>query len=136
MRRWGKVPQTPAATLPFYLYVGTRCNGEINVSVRDRNGDDQPSRLPVRLDLVNHSPDGFEWGYLGSGPAQLAFALCLHVLAGDVPRARRVYRDVAFTLVSAFPEDAWSIDQTELKRAIEGLEQAQREELAGAEVAS
>lgn len=25
----------------------------------------------------NHSPDGFAWGYGGSGPAQLALALCL-----------------------------------------------------------
>lgn len=25
--------------------------------------------------FVNHSPDGFQWGYLGSGPAQLAFAI-------------------------------------------------------------
>jgi hypothetical protein len=29
------------------------------------------------LELVNHSPSGFEWGYGGSGPAQLALALLL-----------------------------------------------------------
>lgn len=27
--------------------------------------------------LLNHSPTGFEWGYLGSGPAQIALALLL-----------------------------------------------------------
>ena len=27
--------------------------------------------LPLRLDLFNHSPTGFSWGYGGSGPAQL-----------------------------------------------------------------
>lgn len=27
--------------------------------------------------LRNHSPDGFEWGYSGSGPAQLALAVVL-----------------------------------------------------------
>lgn len=26
----------------------------------------------------NHSPDGFEWGYGGSGPAQLALGILLH----------------------------------------------------------
>ena len=31
--------------------------------------------LDPRLDLANHSPTGFEWGYGGSGPAQLALAL-------------------------------------------------------------
>jgi hypothetical protein len=27
--------------------------------------------LPMRLELANHSPTGFEWGYGGSGSAQL-----------------------------------------------------------------
>lgn len=27
--------------------------------------------------LYNHSPDGYNWGYCGSGPAQLALALLL-----------------------------------------------------------
>ena len=31
--------------------------------------------LSPRNDLFNHSPSGFEWGYPGSGPAQLALAL-------------------------------------------------------------
>lgn len=31
----------------------------------------------------NHSPDGFAWGYGGSGPAQLALAV---LLAADVPK--------------------------------------------------
>lgn len=38
--------------------------------------------LPLRLDLWNHSPTGFEWGYGGSGPAQLALAI-LARHAGD-----------------------------------------------------
>jgi hypothetical protein len=40
--------------------------------------DGQP--LDPRHDLYNHSPDGFEWGYHGSGPAQLALALCCLIL--------------------------------------------------------
>lgn len=31
--------------------------------------------LRPRNDLRNHSPDGFAWGYGGSGPAQLALAI-------------------------------------------------------------
>lgn len=31
--------------------------------------------LDSHNDLVNHSLDGFEWGYSGSGPSQLAFAI-------------------------------------------------------------
>ena len=29
--------------------------------------------------IRNHSPDGFAWGYAGSGPAQSALAICLHL---------------------------------------------------------
>jgi len=40
------------------------------------NGGAASSRpLPLRLDLCNHSPTGFEIGYGGSGPAQLALAI-------------------------------------------------------------
>jgi hypothetical protein len=35
---------------------------------------------PIKSQKVwNHSPDGFNWGYGGSGPAQLALAICLEV---------------------------------------------------------
>jgi len=29
--------------------------------------------------VQNYSPDGFAWGYGGSGPAQLALAICLEI---------------------------------------------------------
>ena len=40
-------------------------------------------RLNPRLDLWNHSPTGFEWGYGGSGPAQLALAILADHLGND-----------------------------------------------------
>ena len=33
--------------------------------------------------VVDHSPTGFEWGYLGSGPADLALNILEAVLRGD-----------------------------------------------------
>jgi len=33
--------------------------------------------LPPQYAIRNHSPTGFSWGYLGSGPAQLALALMM-----------------------------------------------------------
>jgi len=39
---------------------------------------------PTRSQAVmNHSPDGFAWGYGGSGPAQLALALLLEAGLSD-----------------------------------------------------
>jgi hypothetical protein len=39
--------------------------------------------LPLRLDIVNHSPTGFAWGYSGSGSAQLAVAILADWTACD-----------------------------------------------------
>lgn len=39
---------------------------------------DRKPLTPERSQKVkNHSPDGFNWGYSGSGPAQLALAVVL-----------------------------------------------------------
>jgi hypothetical protein len=39
------------------------------------DGNALEGNLPLYLDEVNHSPTGFEWGYYGSGPSQLAYAI-------------------------------------------------------------
>lgn len=56
------------------LYVGTRSRhgGAATVIVIERNGP----RYPLRH-VVRHSPDGFQWGYGGSGPAELARCILL-----------------------------------------------------------
>jgi hypothetical protein len=38
--------------------------------------------------VYNHSPDGFNVGYNGSGPAQLALAVCLELM----PKINAVYQ--------------------------------------------
>lgn len=48
--------------------------------------------------LVNHSPDGFAWGYAGSGPSQLALAILLEIT--DKSTALRNYqrfKEIAIT---------------------------------------
>ena len=51
--------------------------------------------------VVNHSPDGFSWGYGGSGPSQLALALCLHFT--DRRTALRKYQIVKHEVISKLP---------------------------------
>ena len=54
--------------------------------------DGAPSYLlDPRHDLMNHSPDGFAWGYHGSGPAQFALALLSDHLGRDVDRVTETH---------------------------------------------
>lgn len=52
--------------------------------------------------IWNHSPDGFNWGYGGSGPAQLALAICLELFGKDV--AQQVYQNFKFTYIATLPQ--------------------------------
>ena len=55
---------------------------------------------PIKSQQVcNHSPDGFSWGYGGSGPAQLALALLLE--ATNENEAVKSYQSFKFDIISA-----------------------------------
>lgn len=43
--------------------------------------------------IINHSPDGFEWGYRGSGPAQLALAILLDLYPNTPDVAESHYQE-------------------------------------------
>lgn len=62
--------------------------------------------------LANHSPDGFNWGYGGSGPAQLALAILFDV-TGDKDIALRYYQDFKREVVARWG-DIWRITTTEV----------------------
>jgi len=71
------------------------------------DGEERP--LPLRLELRNHSPTGFCWGYTGSGPAQLALAMCAEVV--DTETALRAYQHVKSKLIATLPMETreWTI---------------------------
>lgn len=70
--------------------------------------------LDLRHDLRNHSPDGAEWGYAGSGPAQLALAL-LADATGDDELAQEHYQRFKREVVAAFERDRFLITQAEIR---------------------
>lgn len=76
--------------------------------------------LPLRLDLRNHSPTGFEWGYAGSGPAQLALAICSKVVGDE--RALKVYQSVKDQLFTPLDKDEWSLTSQLVGSMILGIE--------------
>ena len=63
--------------------------------------------LDPRLDLRNHSPTGFEWGYGGSGPAQLALALAASRLPETTAPA--IYQPLKRTLVAGLDRHRWQL---------------------------
>lgn len=71
--------------------------------------DGEPTELsPVASQaLRNHSPDGFQWGYGGSGPAQLALALLLDV-TGNPDLVQAHYQDFKFYVIAGWG-DEWEI---------------------------
>lgn len=101
-------------------YFGRRApDGTVNVWVEPAEGE--PYSLPPRLDLRCHSPAGFNFGYSGSGAAQLALGLAADVL-GDDERARRVYQPLKNRLVAGLVGDSWELSEDDLRGSIARIE--------------
>ena len=100
-------------------YVGTRqANTSLSVRVYWDNGPATGTLLPKRLDLRNHSPTGFECGYGGSGPAQLALAILANHMDSD-PAALRYYHKFKFHTIARLPRhDDWTLTSEEIDAAL------------------
>lgn len=96
-------------------YEGTRSRrpGGQQVEVHEEEpGSVRP--LEPRLDLWNHSPDGFEWGYGGSGPAQLALALLADALEDD-RLAVRLHQAFKRDRIATIDADTWTLGAAEIR---------------------
>jgi hypothetical protein len=66
--------------------------------------------LPPRNDLRNHSPDGFQCGYSGSGPAQLALALLADLYDDDV--ALEHYQAFKSDVIAGLDSGQWVLSES------------------------
>lgn len=89
-------------------YFGYRDPHTQDVTVVRAEADGTRSPLDPRYDLRNHSPAGFNWGYGGSGPAQLALALVADA-SGDDALALKVYQRFKFEIVGGMA-DQWMLE--------------------------
>ena len=96
-------------------YTGRRTADGCAVTVSDDGGE---LALTLRLDLRRHSLTGFEWGYGGSGPAQLALAADV---LGDDGAALGVYQRLEFRVVARLAADVWTLTEDELGDTIRTL---------------
>lgn len=63
----------------------------------------EPLPLEPSLKLRNHSPTGFSWGFLGSGPSQLALALMLELYGPE--RALDCYMRFKEEVIGRLPQE-------------------------------
>ena len=76
--------------------------------------------------VIHHSPDGFEWGYGGSGPADLSLSILAHHF-GETPTKEQIewgwclcwlyHQDFKWQFVARIEGDQWII-HTSLVQAI------------------
>ena len=88
-------------------YTGSKTRFETCVQVAKTKLDIKPS-----LKIFKHSPAGFEWGYLGSGPAQLALAILLDA-TGDKAVATAFYQKFKTEVVATWG-NTWQMSRSEV----------------------
>ena len=98
----------------------TETSPEHKVVVKNLN-DGGDRNMPKYLGVVDHSPTGFSWGYSGSGPAQLAFALIYHVTDEDLERTNNLYQVFKRDVVSEL-DDTWTLTQADIVKWIKDYE--------------
>lgn len=96
-------------------YIGTYIAGRYDVQLYANELGTRP--LPACNHLVNHSPDGFAWGYGGSGPAQLALAICASRVSEE--EALKIYQRFKDEVVAKLPSvEGFVLDVKEVDAAI------------------
>jgi hypothetical protein len=58
--------------------------------------------------IRNHSSSGFNWGYNGSGPAQLSLAICLELFGSEY--GKKIYQDFKFWYIGGLPQSDFEVD--------------------------
>lgn len=67
--------------------------------------------LPTCTVIRAHA-DGFEWGYAGGGPAQLALAILSDCIRTDA--ARDCYQRFNFEVISRLPKAGWELSREDV----------------------
>lgn len=97
------------------VYTGSYVNGRCVVHCPDGR------RLPTYYGRrgVTHSPDGFQWGYGGSGPAQLAYAILRHRKGAGV--AHKFYQAFKWQVVCRWkqPPEGWELEASFVDQWVE-----------------
>lgn len=100
---------------PLYRGNETAAGGWLVQKVTDRS-------MPMGERLAHHivhSPDGFSWGYGGSGPAELSRCLLIDALGIRRPHPR-LYQEFKDAFVARWGPE-WEIDAATIRRWVVGF---------------
>jgi hypothetical protein len=119
-------PLDAPLTCPLDMVLhGRRVDGEADVRVWWSPAFLRWTPLELRLELANHSITGPEWGYPGSGPAQLALAACALVVGDERAMANGLYQRVRGAMFDGLRAEEWLLHAADLETLVLALEAGQ-----------
>lgn len=87
--------------------------------------DDAPLGLPTIDERRErrHSPDGFQWGYAGSGPTELARAILVAICRADksLARSARCYQRFKFDVIARLPKESFELTDIAVRAWMDGF---------------
>lgn len=103
-------------------YRGTRRPTLLNpnqgvVTVEERAGSTRftiPLRHPCKAGQNCHSPEGFDWGYEGAGPLELARWLLADCLGRKWAQRPEVYTPFMHEVISTLPAVEWELPEAQV----------------------
>jgi len=82
------------------------------------------AELNPHFEVLNKSPTGFAWGYWGSGPAQLAFAILAAVIGTERALNPRMFQQYKVDVIGKLDKDkGFVITENEVKAWVKENEQ-------------
>lgn len=97
--------------LQMKIYLGKRVKPSNIVLVKELESKEDFKPL---FHLIYHSPDGFEWGYGGSGPADLALSILFDYFKQDKLRAFGYHQIFKQEFIVPLKDDHWVISEKEI----------------------
>lgn len=114
------------------MYKGSRRKDDVEVRIIHLQEGEEGFVSGLLPHIPFHSPSGFEWGYGGSGPADLALAILVDYLDEHPPsqgwedrkrfdqwtvtsRAWKLHQPFKRDVVAGF-DDEWELDETQIAK--------------------
>ncbi len=84
-----------------------------------RRNPDGTVSVNIQQRIVRHSPDGFEWGYAGSGPSDLALNILSIFIGQEAAERGGLYQRFKDQFIVSMPETGGVIKKDEILRWID-----------------